>query len=200
MTPRTRGFTLLEVLLALGIVAIVVAIVSGGLRAGLAVWQQSEARTANLDRARGLVVMVERALAGAFPYRWTDEPGQAARIVFDGRPDRLTFVTTSPPLPTGAPAVFTAVDLTAGAAGLALRQQPMPNPISLERLAPVLVDARTSGVRFRYLGVDPEDWRDAWDVTAEAALPRAVEVTLLTGVGAGATAQTLTLPIQVTTP
>jgi hypothetical protein len=76
----------------------------------------------------------------------------------------------------------------------------MPNQISLEPLAPVLLDPRTSGVRFRYLGVDPGDWRDAWDVTTEAALPRAVEVTLLTGVGAGATAQTLTLPIQVTTP
>jgi hypothetical protein len=188
------------VLLALGIVAIVVAIVSGGLRAGLAVWQRSEERTASLDRARGLIVMVERALAGAFPYRWSEEPGQAARVVFDGRPDRLTFVTTSPPLPTGAPAVFTVVDLTAGAAGLALRQQPMPNPIALERLDPVLLDPRTSGMRFRYLGVDAEGWRDSWDVTREAALPRAVEVTLLTGAGAGASAQTLTLPIQVTAP
>ena len=200
MTRRDRGFTLLEVLLALGIVAILVVIVSGGLRAGLTAWQRSEERTAKLDRARGLVVVVERALAGAFPYRWSAEPDQEARVVFDGQPDRLTFVTTSPPLPTGAPAAFTAVDLTAGAAGLALRQQPMPNRLVLERLEPVLVDARTSAVRFRYLGVDAEDWRDTWDVAKEAALPRAVEVTLVTGIGAGATGQTLTLPIRATGP
>jgi hypothetical protein len=98
------------------------------------------------------------------------------------------------------PAVFTVVDLTAGADGLTLRQQPMPNPVVPDRLQPVLLDARTSGLRFRYLGVDQDDWRDSWDVTKEAALPRAVEVTLLNGVGAGATAQTLTLPIRVTTP
>ena len=53
---------------------------------------------------------------------------------------------------------------------------------------------------FRYLGLDPESWQDAWDITKEETLPRAVEITLVTGAGARATQQTLTVPLQVNQP
>lgn len=197
---RMRGFTLLELLLALGIVAVLLVIVSGGLRVGLAAWQRGEERTAKLDRARSLVVLLERALAGAFPYRVAPETEQELRILFDGRPDRLTFVTLSPPLPIGASTAFSAVSLAVDGAGFALRQQVLPNRIVLDRLDPILVDAQTTGVRFRYLGQEPEAWQEAWDVTKEETLPRAVEITLVSGAGTRATQQTLTVPIQVNQP
>jgi general secretion pathway protein J len=202
MTTRARatGFTLLELLLALGIVAILLVIVSGGLRIGLTAWQRGEERTAKLDRARGLVVLLEHALAGAFPYRVTTETEQELRILFEGRPDRLTFATLSPPLPMGPTTAFSAVRLTADEGGLALRQQVLPNRIVLDRLDPMLVDAHTTAVRFRYLGLEPESWQDAWDITKEETLPRAVEITLVTGVGARSAQQILTVPIQVTRP
>ncbi len=202
MTTRARatGFTLLELLLALGIVALLLVIVSGGLRVGLTAWQRGEERTAKLDRARGLVVLLEHALAGAFPYRVTTETEQELRILFEGRPDRLTFATLSPPLPMGPTTAFSAVRLTVDEGGLALRQQVLPNRIVLDRLDPMLVDAHTTAVRFRYLGLEPESWQDAWDITKEETLPRAVEITLVTGVGARSAQQTLTVPIQVTRP
>ncbi len=202
MTTRARatGFTLLELLLALGIVALLLVIVSGGLRVGLIAWQRGEERTAKLDRARGLVVLLEHALAGAFPYRVTTETEQELRILFEGRPDRLTFATLSPPLPMGPTTAFSAVRLTVDEGGLALRQQVLPNRIVLDRLDPMLVDAHTTAVRFRYLGLEPESWQDAWDITKEEALPRAVEITLVTGVGARSAQQILTVPIQVTRP
>jgi hypothetical protein len=175
-------------------------IVFGGLRVGLAAWQRGEERTAKLDHTRSLTVLLERALAGAFPYRIAPEGEQEARILFEGLPDRLTFVTLSPPFPTGAPAAFTAVSLSGDAGGLALRQQILPNPVSLDRLRPVLVDAQTSGLRFRYLGQEPEAWQDAWDVGTEEGLPRAVEITLVTGAGPRAARQTLTVPIRATAP
>ena len=197
---RAKGFTLLELLLALGIVALLLVIVSGGLRVGLTAWQRGEVRTAKLDRARSLVVLLEHALAGAFPYRVTTETQQEPRILFDGRPDRLTFATLSPPLPMGPTTAFSAVRFTADDGGLALRQQVLPNRIVLDRLDPMLVDAHTTAIRFRYLGLDPESWQDAWDITKEETLPRAVEVTLVTGAGARSTQQTLTVPIQVNQP
>ncbi|HKC07934.1 MAG TPA: type II secretion system protein GspJ [Methylomirabilota bacterium] len=202
MTTRARatGFTLLELLLALGIVALLLVIVSGGLRVGLIAWQRGEERTAKLDRARGLVVLLEHALAGAFPYRVTTETEQELRILFEGRPDRLTFATLSPPLPMGPTTAFSAVRLTVDEGGLALRQQVLPNRIVLDRLDPMLVDAHTTAVRFRYLGLEPESWQDAWDITKEETLPRAVEITLVTGVGARSAQQILTVPIQVTRP
>jgi general secretion pathway protein J len=195
-----RGFTLIEVILALSIVAAMLVIVFGGLRVGLAAWQRGEERTAKLDHTRSLAVLLARALDGAFPYRIAREGEREARVLFEGQPDRLTFVTLSPPFPTGAPAAFTAVSLSADAAGLALRQQILPNPVSLDRLRPVLVDAQTSGLRFRYLGQEPEAWQDAWDVGTEEGLPRAVEITLVTGAGPRAARQTLTVPIRATAP
>jgi len=202
MTPRARptGFTLLELLLALGIVALLLVIVSGGLRVGLTAWQRGEERTAKLDRARSLVVLLEHGLAGAFPYRVTTETEPEPRILFDGRPDRLTFATLSPPLPMGPTTAFSAVRLSADDGGLALRQQVLPNRVVLDRLDPMLVDTHTTAVRFRYLGLDPESWQETWDITKEETLPRAVEITLVSGAGARATQQTLTVPIQVNQP
>lgn len=197
---RAKGFTLLELLLALGIVALLLVIVSGGLRVGLTAWQRGEERTAKLDRARSLGVLLEHALAGAFPYRVTTETAQEPRILFDGQPDRLTFATLSPPLPMGPTTAFSAVSLGADGGGLALRQQVLPNRIVLDRLDPMLVDAQTTAVRFRYLGQEPEAWQDAWDITKEGILPRAVEITLVTGIGARSAEQTLTVPIQVNQP
>jgi general secretion pathway protein J len=202
MTTRARakGFTLLELLLALGIVALLLVIVSGGLRVGLTAWQRGEERTAKLDRARSLVVLLEHALAGAFPYRVTTETAQEPRILFDGRPDGLTFATLSPPQPGGPTTAFSAVSLAADGGGFALRQQVLPNRIVLDRLEPLLVDAQTTAVRFRYLGQEPEVWQEAWDITKEETLPRAVEITLVTGLGARSAQQTLTVPIQVNQP
>lgn len=197
---RTAGFTLLEVLLALGIVAATLAIVFGGLRVGLAAWQRGEERTAKLDHTRSLAVLLERALDGAFAYRIAPDGEREARILFEGLPDRLTFATLSPPFPTGAPAAFTAVSLSADAAGLALRQKILPNPIGLDRLRPLLVDPRTSALRFRYLGREPEAWRDTWDVRTEEGLPRAVEITLVTRAGPRGVPQMLTVPMRATAP
>ncbi len=191
-----RGFTLIELILALSIVATVLVILFGGLRIGLAAWQRGEERTAKLDHTRSLAVLLEHALAGAFPYRIVPQAEQAARILFEGLPDRLTFATLSPPFPTGGPAAFTAISLSGDAAGLALRQQILPNPLVLDRLRPALVDAQTSGLRFRYLGQEREAWQDAWDLGKEQGLPRAVEITLVTG----GVPQTLTVPIRVTAP
>lgn len=202
MTTRARppGFTLLELILALGIVALLLVVVSGGLRVGLAAWQRGEERTAQLDRARSLAVLLEHGLAGAFPYRVTTETEPEPRILFDGRPDRLTFATLSPPLPMGPAIAFSAVRLSADAGGLALRQQVLPNRVALDRLDPMLVDGHTTAIRFRYLGQEPEAWQEAWDITREETLPRAVEITLVGGAGAPATQQTLTVAIQANQP
>jgi general secretion pathway protein J len=195
-----RGFTLLELMLALSIVAALMVIVSGGLRIGLTSWQRGEERTAKLDRDRSLIVLLEGALSGAFPYRVTPGVAEEPRLVFDGQPDRLTFATLSPPLPTGTLAAFSVVSLTTDPAGLALRQQILPSPVPLDRVEPILIDAKISGVRFRYLGEEPESWEDVWDLTKEDSLPRAVEITLVNGTGPRSTWQTFTVPIHATGP
>jgi hypothetical protein len=142
------------------------------------------------------VLLLEGTLSGTFPYRGTLAFGERTRIIFDGQPDRLTFVTTTSLFPAEVPIAFTAVSLSAEAWGLALRQQPLPNQGALDRLPPVLVDPETTAVRFRYLGQEPEAWQEQWSTSEARALPRAVEVTLLTGAGGRRVAQAFTVPIR----
>ena len=196
---RDRGFTLIEVVLAVAIAAAVLLIGFGGLRVGLAAWGRGEARAARMDHARGVLVLVERALDGAFPYRHVPPEQREARLLFEGRPDRVTFATVTPPLPDAAPVAFTAVTVASEPAGLVLRQQPLPNALALDRLAPTLVDGETTALRFRYRGEEPEAWQEEWDMTREDALPRAVEVTLL-GRGGAAPERVLTVLLRAALP
>ena len=198
---RGRGFTLIEVVLALGIAAAVLVIVFGGLRVGLAAWGKGEARAARLDHTRGVLVLLERALDGAFPYRFVPAEQREPRILFDGRPDQLTFATLAPPFPGAAPIAFTAISLSSEDTGLALRQQVLPNRLALDRLPPVLVDGETAAVRFRYLGEAPGAWQEEWDMSREEKIPRAIEITLVGRDGPrGAAAQLLTVPIRAAMP
>jgi general secretion pathway protein J len=198
---RGRGFTLIEVVLALSIAAAVLVIVFGGLRVGLAAWSKGEARAARLDHARGVLVLLERALDGAFPYRFVPAERREARVLFDGRPDQLTFATLAPPFPAAVPIAFTAVSLSSGETGLALRQQVLPSSLAFDRLPPVLVDGETAAVRFRYLGETPGAWQEEWDMGREEAIPRAIEITLVgRGDPRGAAAQVLTVPVRAAMP
>ena len=196
---RERGFTLIEVVLALGIGAAVLVIVFGGLRVGLAAWSKGEARATRLDHARGVLVLLERALDGAFPYRFVPAERREARVLFAGRPDQLTFATLTPPFPGAGPIAFTAISLSSEETGLALRQQGLPNSLAFDRLPPALVDGETAAVRFRYLG--ESGWQEEWDMSREEKIPRAVEITLVGREGPrGAAAQVLTVPIRATIP
>jgi general secretion pathway protein J len=198
---RVRGFTLIEMVLALGIAAAVLVIVFGGLRAGLGAWSRGEARAAQIDHARGVVVLLERALDGAFPYRFVPADQREPRVLFEGRPDQVLFATLAPPFPGAAPIAFTAVSLSSEETGLALRQQVLPNPLVLDRLAPVLVDRETAAARFRYLGEEPGAWQDTWDMTSEETMPRAVEITFVgRDSTSGAATQVLTVPIRAAMP
>ena len=198
---RVRGFTLIEVVLALSIAAAVLVIVFGGLRVGLAAWSQGEVRAARIDHARGVLVLLERALDGAFPYRIVAPERREASILFEGGPDQVTFATLAPPFPAGVSIAFTAVSLSSEAPGLTLRQQILPNALALDRIAPVLVDPETAAVRFRYLGEQPGAWQDEWDMDREETIPRAVEITLVDRAGGGARAsQVLTVPIRAVAP
>jgi hypothetical protein len=157
------------VIIALGIVAVLLVITFGGLRVGLAAWQQGEERAATLDHARSLVLLLEGTLAGTFPYPGTLTEGEQTRIIFDGQPDRLTFVTTTPLFPAEVPIAFTAVSLSAEARGLALRQQPLPNQGALDRLPPSRGPGDDGGA-LRYLGQAGRGKNSG--TRASAALPR----------------------------
>ncbi len=192
---RNRGFTLIEVLIALGIAAAALGITFGAVRVGLAAWRQGEARAERLQHARSLVALLEHVVGDAHPYRaGADDSG---RIVFEGAPDRLGFITATPAVPPAAAIAFVAIRLSREDGALALEQGVLPAREPLEATEPVLRDPEVTALRFRYLRAEDGTWNDRWNAADEQGLPAAVEVTLTTAQGAGAP---VIIPIRAVTP
>jgi general secretion pathway protein J len=187
------GFTLIEVVIALTLVAALLAITFGGLRVGLAAWRQGDARAEHLQRLRSLTQLLVRSVGGAHPYRGDAEGPEPAPPAFAGERDRLAFVTARPPLPLAAPIAFTAVTLAHEDGGFTIREGALPSREPFTALAPVLVAPGVAALQFRYLRGEDRTWAERWDAAAEQALPAAVEVTL-------ADQPPLVIPIRAVTP
>jgi general secretion pathway protein J len=178
------GFTLLELLIALAIVGALLVIALGGLRVALAAWSRGENRAEIQQHARGLVTLLTRSVTGAYPYETTKPDSLERILLFDGRPDRLAFVTASPPVPLSPTIAYTAVMLSVEdgvTRGLAIREFALPNEDRFDRTEPQFQDPSVTAIRFRYRSPE-ETWEDSWDATEHQELPLAVEITLETNV------------------
>ena len=197
--PRNRGFTLIEVVIALSIIGATIGIALGALRVGLAAWRQGEARAAGLQHTRSLSAMLDHVVGGAYPYR--AGAADEGSIVFDGEPERLGFVTATPAVPPATPLAFAATRLTREEAGLAVRQGTLPARDVFEGIAPVMRDPEVAALRFRYLRGADHTWRDRWSGKDEGALPAAVEVTVTVSRGGRSIeARPLVIPIRTVAP
>jgi general secretion pathway protein J len=205
MKPASqRGFTLLEIVLALSIVAAMLAIVFGALRVGIRAWQGGEARTESLQHARSLSALFAQSIGGAVPYLNTAGGGAQPEVLFQGEEERVSFATVAPPFPLAAAIAFTAVTMSVDEGerpGFAIREKALPNDDPFELSPPVLVDPSLTAIRFRYLRDAEGSWEDRWDGAQERSLPRAVEVTV-TAMIAGAPVEQapVTVGIKVTAP
>ena len=189
MRRAPRGFTLLELLIALSLVATLLVIAFGGLRVAFDSWRRGGDRAEAQQHVRGVALVLARTLGAAYPYHGDRGLAPESALLFFGTENRLEFVTQSPPFPFQAPIAFTAVVIALGGErpGLVVRQRPLPNRNPFEDAVPVFHDASVTSLTFQYL--DPSgSWLDQWD--GGQALPRAVRVTVGTTLGV----QTQTLP------
>lgn len=174
---RTRGFSLIEVLVALAVFAVLAAMAWGGLaqiartRAALDIHQERMA-----EIVRGIHIM-ERDLAQAIarPVR-----GNNARIepALVGDRQRLDLTRLGAGAPQGARSSLERVGYVVDDRSLQRhRHLVLDRAPSSAPLRRTLV-GEASQVRWRYLGSD--GWKDRWpqDSAAYGTLPRAVEVTL----------------------
>lgn len=94
--PRSaNGFTLLEILLALVLMAMTMVGVWGALRTGARLTRSAEALTERSDRVRAVQAFLRNYLGGAQPQAFVPAKDQAARM-FTGDPLSLTYVAPMP--------------------------------------------------------------------------------------------------------
>lgn len=177
-----RGFTLLELVVALAIVGALLVIAFGGLRVAIAAWAQGDDRSEAHQHLRGVASVLGHSLGATYPYRAA--LGQAPEVVvlFRGSENRVEFVTQAPPFPAPIPVAFTAVVIALESEegpALVIRQRVLPNREPFTEAKEALRDAGIQRLELRYLS-EGGAWQDEWDAERERGLPRAVQITVAT--------------------
>lgn len=204
---RENGFTLLELLVALSLVALLAGIVFAGFQVTLRSWETGEDRAEALHRSRAVLTLMVEELKSALPLKARRDEKQSPSFL--GEPDQIQFPTSSAPFPRdpweALPRLITYAveDGPSGVRGLIRREtQPLKEKTSLvegEEEEVVLLHPRIIRLRLRYLAPpkekkEPGEWLDSWDSTKKLSegrsglsqprttplppLPEAVEIIL----------------------
>lgn len=186
MTQRARassrpdsGFTLIEVVVALAILSLLMAMMPGAFALGQRAWSTTQRIERDDLRAAGRT-FIEQRLTEALPVLVADATGQR-QFGFRGAPHHLMFVAPSSSGPTGGGLYRFELEVERTRAGdeLVLGQSPVTAPASVAATDTprVLLDG-AAGLRFRYFGQSADDgdrrWHDAWPQSDR--LPELVEL------------------------
>jgi general secretion pathway protein J len=198
---RARGFTLLETLAALALLALLLVGVYSGIRTASHSVQSGTAAVERLDAVRSAQQFVRNELAQAMTQQLGKNPDNDEAIFFRGEPDSMSFVAPLPGyLGKLGPQVQTLELVDNGKGGKRLQVRFALLPPGGEPLKPgppqvLLEDVREAG--FHYRGTDARGRAGAWrsDWRQGDRLPQLVRIDL-TLPGAGYWPQ-LTVPLRV---
>ena len=191
MRADARGFTLIEVLLALVLLAAGLALAFATLRSSTAVVTRGEDMAQASERMRAVHGYLRARLASAQPIVFATDRGTLRQARFIGSPQRMRFVADLPDyLGHGGPYLH---DVAADEGGRLQVAFTIARPdVSLEDVdlaargqrAEPLADGLRS-VRFRYRGLDEDNrlgpWQDRWETSEMLPLQVKVEVVALKG-------------------
>jgi prepilin-type N-terminal cleavage/methylation domain-containing protein len=185
-----RGFTLVEILIALAIVGLLITIAFGGLRVAMTAWTRGEDRAEAHQHVRAVAFTLGRALGAAYPYRGAKGEAPEVVMLFNGAEQKLEFVTQAPPLPLQVPIAFTAVVISLESGeetGLVVRERALPNRDPFTKAEIVMRDPTVTSLTFKFQN-DEGEWVDSWDGQELKAIPRGVQLRLGTTVNGRAQA------------
>jgi len=176
-----RGFTLIEVVLSLAILAMVVATVFAVLRLAHRAERKGTARSEATQRVMVLADRLSWLLAGAYPYMQPAEDAGTEKLVFEGEGDMLSFVTTSVDKYSDDVADIPGlkyVRLSLEADGL--RADERVFYMEDAELVPYVLEPLAASLDMEYMEQDAEtgetQWVGNWDTDTRDYLPVAVSI------------------------
>ena len=193
-----RGFTLIEVLLALALTALLLTLLSTGMYVVARDWNDNTERLdAKLDESLA-ILQIERALIAAFPHSFNSTETLLREVYFDGEDDRLRWVSTVSPQRLAGLTTWS-IDAVSGE-GIGVRTAPAFSDDPSARLDNVETRIILPGhdLEISYLrepNALTREWTDEWLGGEQGALPLAVHI-LFRATGAEGSDYELIAPIK----
>ncbi len=184
---RTRGFTLLELMLSLTILAVIVGMASGALRIGVRAWEKGERDIENHQKQRIVLDLMKRQLMSASPGEFPVGDDESLRL----KGDRKTLELVSR-RPLSSKNIYGMVyaryevgsdedegeALTFFEENIArLDKDFKPDDVDEDLYHELLSGAHR--IRFEYLKGDQDEdpeWRKEWDPEDDEGVPMAVKI------------------------
>lgn len=167
------GFTLIEVMLAVLLLAVLLAAAFGGIRSavkGMAVGEDLIDRT---NRLRVAQEFIRHQISRTLPLPFGQESGTGSNYLFQGERDFMRFVAPMPGYLSSGGSYVQTLELARTRNGMQLLfGHAMLNGFDLKRLdkdqaEPVILMDQVESGRFEYRKLDDqgelEDWSDDWD-------------------------------------
>jgi general secretion pathway protein J len=176
---RQRGFTLLEIVIAMTLTAMLLGMLSAGLYSVVNDWKrETSTLDSGLDQALS-VLQLDRVLQAAFPHTYVDPERLARFVYFQGEADGVSFVSTVSPQRESAMMAWQLISSRDDGVQLKLTPAFSDNPNErLDALEPVaLLPHYTAELRYLVQkNSDTKEWLDKWDGTERQSLPIAVHI------------------------
>lgn len=180
-TRAARGFTLIEVMLALSLTALLLGLLSTGVYIVADDWNRNaDVLDRELDEALAML-QLDRALQGAFPHSFTNLETLSRQIYFTGERDYLSWVSTVSPQRNPGLTVWELFAVPDEGVYLTLAPAFSDEPSERLRQAEPRLILADYDVEFSYLYQELDQnlqWRDDWEGTESLSLPLAVYVRL----------------------
>lgn len=171
---QAGGFTLLETVVALTLLAAMLAMLFAGLRTGIRAWEAGSSRGDRADHVLLTWSFVQKELTAAFPWRFKDP--LAVKIAFRGERERLRFVSMRPAEIGGGGLAFVSFEFEPprgrAAAGRLVMRRAFAGAAngdfsSVDDAERFTLLEGVSEVRFEYYGAENDtlqpSWNDRWE-------------------------------------
>lgn len=185
----SSGFTLIEVVLALSIFALMGAILYGAFSLGHTAVEKSDANSTRSQKQRAIADLLGGYIRSTFPYR---ESAQEQSIFFEGESDSLTFISAYSQGMGGRGMAKISIAKDEDSDGRAALKIEESTPVRVNSDAgssgqsySVVVQENVREFRLAYLDPQAEDekWEERWDGREKRILPRAVRLSYLNDSG-----------------
>lgn len=177
---KSKGFTLLELLITLTILTMLVGVIFGCLHIGIRAWEKGEQVAKDNQEIRILLDLIPQQIRSIYPYKFRE--GNIESLAFKGDSDSIRFISTLGVTSGGAAGLALVSYFVDPSYGLMLCEKRIFKREMFEdewdmKKDGVPLSSLVSGIVFEYQGEEGE-WFEEWDANEEGGFPHIIKVAL----------------------